>query len=210
MAPSFSTADTAYQNAVYRLRAACTLLERHLTPSIDEVPQPSLRPRRVPEVAECARCAAELQELEPVSRENHVCTHRQDDEDRAAVTGAEDAHARVPPIRAPRGKQPNAGVIRQEVLNLDEKFDSFTTAVAVLCSVIEDDVDRDLFEAHLVRWADYIGWMKERATEVIALLEPTLAAPANNTPAANDTPSGSSHVNVVRNADGSGTSRQEI
>ena len=101
MAPSFSTADIAYQNAVYRLRAACTLLERHLTPSTDEVPQPSLRPRRAPEVAECARCAAELQELEPGSRENHVCTHRQDDEDRAADTGAEDAHARVPPIRAP-------------------------------------------------------------------------------------------------------------
>ena len=35
MAPSFSTADTAYQNAVFRLRAACTLLERHLTPSDD-------------------------------------------------------------------------------------------------------------------------------------------------------------------------------
>ena len=80
MAPSFSTADIAYQNAVYRLRAACTLLERHLTPSTDEVPQPSLRPRRAPEVAECAQCAAELQELEPGSRENHVCTHRQDDD----------------------------------------------------------------------------------------------------------------------------------
>ena len=53
MAPSFSTADIAYQNAVYRLRA---------------------------EVAEFARCAAELQELEPGSRENHVCTHRQDDD----------------------------------------------------------------------------------------------------------------------------------
>ena len=206
MAPSFSTADTAYQNAVFRLRAACTLLERHLTPSDDEVPQPSLRPKRATEVAECAQCAAELQEQEAGSRENLVCTHRQDDEVRAADTGTEDAHARVPPIRAPRGKQPNAGVIRQEVLNLDEKFDSFTTAIAVLCSLIEDTVDRDLFEAHLVRWADYIGWMKERAAEVIALLEPTQVAPANDTPAANDTPSGSSHTNVVRNADGSGPS----
>ena len=49
MAPSLSTAEGAYEHAAYRLRAACTLVERHLpNPESGEeiLAIPPLRPRQ--------------------------------------------------------------------------------------------------------------------------------------------------------------------
>ena len=65
----------------------------------------------------------------------------------------------------------NLGVIRQDLENLDSKFDTFTGAVATLMS-LQDDEDRDRYEGHMVVWTEYYGRMKDQEDEVINIIDP--------------------------------------
>ena len=120
----------------------------------------------------CALCAAELENLEDDARDQHICTHqpglhegtRQDDE--ASETGSTGIRNK------PTGKhrQPDAGVIRQDLATLDDRFDTFTNALSVLTGFLEDAEGR-LYEDHLVTWAEYVGCLKDKAYKVIRVLE---------------------------------------
>ena len=169
MAPSLATAEGAYEHAAYRLRAACTLVERHLpNPEVEEevLAIPPLRPRQQVSGQPCAQCEAERENLEEDSEEVIECTHG------TSVGQIESEHV-APKKRAPGKRQPNPGVIRQDVNSLDQKFDTFTVALATLCSLYENQ-EQMLYESHLVLWADYVGWMKDRAEDVMARGRPIL------------------------------------
>ena len=162
MAPSLATAEGAYEHAAYRLRAACTLVERHLPNREAEeavLAIPPLRPRQQVLGQLCAQCETQKQNLDEDSDEVIECTHTmpviQSDTEQVALKK-----------RAPGKRQPNPGVIRQDVNALDQKFDTFTVALATLCSLYEAR-EQDAYEGHLVVWADYVGWMKDRAEDVI-------------------------------------------
>ena len=134
--PSSATADNNYRQAVHKLVAACTFLKSHLPPDDEEDPElitPPNRPKpRTVNVA-CILCAAELENLEGDARDQHICTHqpglhegnRQDDE--ASETGSTGTRNK------PTGKhrQPDAGVIRQDLVTLDDRFDTFTNALSI-------------------------------------------------------------------------------
>ena len=133
MAPSLSTAEGAYEHAAYRLRAACTLVERHLpNPELGEetLVIPPLRPRQQVSGQPCAKCEADRQNMDEESDEVIECTH-------GMLAGQSDSEQVAPKKRTPGKRQPNPGVIRQDVNSLDQKFDTFTVALATLCSLYE-------------------------------------------------------------------------
>ena len=169
MAPSYATADLAYYQAVNALGASVTELELHLPPPSDAVEAdvslsiPPSRPReRTDSVAACQQCAEELEALEAGSRENHQCTHGQQDEE---------LRSRAQQIAAPRRRQPNAGVIRQDIADVRERFDIFSKALSTLASVCDDAEERRGLEEHLLVWAEYVADVKARAFETLQMLE---------------------------------------
>ena len=181
MAPSLAKADEVYAQAVGRLRTACILLERHL-PSVDpaevEAPQdpPPLRPSQNVIVTACPDCERELADRDSEDEQEHHCTHGWNPE-------AEDNSQReamdTPTVRVPRRGHPNPGVIRMELTNLDTKFEVFAGAISTLISV-HDMANQRLFERHLTVWTEYYGWMKDRAEDLINLIE-TANTVASNT-----------------------------
>ena len=61
-------------------------------------------------------------------------------------------------------------MLRQDVEILDEKFDSFTEALTTLTYVIEES-EVASYNEHLMEWADYCGFLKDRAHDTIDMLE---------------------------------------
>ena len=170
MAPNVAAIDAAYQLAENRLVIACSYLERHLPPldpqEVEEAPvTPSARPReRIDSVSQCNLCAAELADLDAGARDGHVCTHRQQGGDAAVGARGDAARGKLRRVR-----QPYAGVIRQGLEILDEKFDSFTGALTTLTCVIEE-TEVTAYNEHLMEWADYCGYLKDRAHDTINML----------------------------------------
>ena len=74
-------------------------------------------------------------------------------------------------MAAPRRRQPNAGVIRQDLSDVRERFDVFSKALSTLASVCEDMDERRRLEDHLLVWAEYVADVKARAFEALQLLE---------------------------------------
>ena len=110
MAPSLATAEGAYEHAAYRLRAACTMVERHLpNPECGEdmLPIPPLRPRQQVSGQLCAQCEEDRQNLDENSDEVIVCTH-----DMPPVQS--DTEQVAPKKRTPGKRQPNQ-LTRSEV-----------------------------------------------------------------------------------------------
>ena len=174
MAPSLASAEAAYIQAGYRLQTACSLLERHLPPVAqtdgeDTEGPPILWPTRRVATHACERCAAELAELDAEEQEGHACTHGRDQtgDGRNGANGVWQ-----PPARSSRGKgkQPNAGVIQQEINALESKFDAYTVATATVCSLSTEETDRRQYEEDLANWTEYYGIIKDRAMDVISLL----------------------------------------
>ena len=180
MAPiSATAAKLAYDKSANQLKRACTSLERHLPPSGDDaetqVETPSLIPRRrldsVP--PGCALCVSELMDLEPGDREGHQCNHkdqraRGQDEDAHSTAGSDSVPARA---RIGRSKQPALGVVKEYLGNIEVCLDKFTDAVTVLCSTLNSESEREMYQDHLIVWIDHVEEIKDRAREVITVLE---------------------------------------
>ena len=174
MAPSYSTADLAYRNAANALSATCTGLEYYLpddpTQMRPTVRLPTSRPRQI-SISACVPCAEELEAMDPGSREGHRCTHQltegtdQDSEQIREKSTADGS----------RKRQPNAGVIRQYLGEVKEKFDAFTKALSTLVSVCDDESEGYAFEQHLLTWAEYVADLRARAADVLQLLEAPVA-----------------------------------
>ena len=99
MAPnSLATADNNYRSAAFKLRSACTFLNRHLPPDDRNEPEsatPTIKPRARSVSVACALCVAELQQMVVGAREGHVCTHQQDNPvDRASNAGSDEVQDR--------------------------------------------------------------------------------------------------------------------
>ena len=172
MAPTNEVAvNRQYHNAVHSLQVACIDLVRHLPPpdnqeEVDnalEAPPPWPRPR-VDSVAACQQCADELDQLDAGDREGHVCNHNVTADAQPAVSSA--SRRTFSNWR----RQPNAGVLRNDIKNVDEHFKAFTTALSNFCVLLEQDQYIE-YEAHLREWADYRGYIRDRALEAIEMLE---------------------------------------
>ena len=180
MAPSYASADLSYRQAVAALSFACKQLECHL-PS-DEHTQadisltiPPYKPvQRGSSVSVCPQCVAELETLEAGDRESYQCTHQIDGGDRRG-SGSRRSDDAVESIRK---RQPNAGVIRQDLTEIKERYDVFVKALSVLLSVSDDPQEVQSFEDHMLVWAEYIADVRSRAAEVLQILE----APVDNRP----------------------------
>ena len=166
MAPTYANADLAYRNAAARLRSSCRFLDGYLTPvEPDEtIDMPPDKPIRAVEVPSCDECTAEIELLEAGDRAGHVCTHggREQRDVRPSV------QQRVITGKRP---QPNAGVIREYMGDVNTKLESFTTALSTLCSLMDDREEVVAFEDHLMVWVDYCGWLKNRAYVILDMLE---------------------------------------
>ena len=180
MAPNtYANADHVYRQAYNRLRIACTLLERHLPPPEgDEQPIPPLRPirpqrPRLDSVAQCALCRVELEAMNTGDRGSHACTHqpdgqRHDDETRSAAGSTESNQQEAYKVK--RDRQPNSRVIRQDMIVLDDKFDAFTVAFTTLSSHLDEE-EAMQYDTHLLVWAEFYGWMKDRAENTMKILD---------------------------------------
>ena len=170
MAPNLASAHWTYGQAVAKLQSACIFLERQLPPvdhaEVEVVPSvPSLQPRvRAASVPNCLECEEELREQSPGAREGHRCNHHEGGEDVQVESNT------FPEIRAPRRRQPNSGVIKQDLKKLDERYDAFAGAIGTLISLL-DHSEAVRYETHMVVWADYCGWLTDRAKDLITLLE---------------------------------------
>ena len=147
MAPLYIKANEACQSAVHRLKTACLFMERHLPPVDGEiVEQPGVRPPHRTSVLTCEQCEAELSKLEPHDRQGHQCTHHVERGTRTRDESVGDDLERVQAVyKSVRQRQPDAGVLRQDVQKVDQRFDAFTVALSVFCSVMEDEAEIDLY-----------------------------------------------------------------
>ena len=168
MAPNEASARSTYRLAAGRLITAFDDLDGHLPPldpaegDILEIPPIFPVPRNVA----CARCADELAELDAEQQAAHSCTHRQAADD----TGVEDGERVGAKKLTIRKRQPNAGVIRQDLIKVEDKFDSFTVALSSLASLLEQEEATE-FEDHLIVWIRYRRWLKDRADDTLEMLE---------------------------------------
>ena len=140
MAPSYANADLAYRQASELLRTACTVLEFHLPSSqVNEAGEsfvyiPSARPRpRADSVVACDRCAEELENAEAGQREGHQCTHQPREVD------VRQQGDRITDDGVVRKRQPSPLIIRQDLTDVKEKFETCSKALSTLCSVADQD-----------------------------------------------------------------------
>ena len=70
-----------------------------------------------------------------------------------------------------RKKQPNAGVIHQDLADVKEKNEVFVKALSTLIVVCDSQEEKDSFEQHLIIWAEYVTDVRSRAAEVLHILE---------------------------------------
>jgi hypothetical protein len=118
-------------------------------------------------VAACVLCATALEAMEAGERAGHICTHQQieQDDEQTSKTGSEPPAD--PPPRGGKHKQPDEFVVRQY---MDEKLDALVQAVAILGPLLDEDSEKD-YENHLLQWSGYCEGLKERARELIALIQ---------------------------------------
>ena len=82
---------------------------------------PPLHPApRVAAEQVCQACERELEDVPAGNRDGHQCTHCEGGE--ARVLGHVD-QPETPVVRVPRIGQPNPGIVRQDIINLDNKID---------------------------------------------------------------------------------------
>ena len=175
MAPTEYAAHNAYRLAAKRLTTACRDLDGHLPPPDleDLIIIPSLWPTiRVENKTECESCATELDNLDEAQRQVHSCTHRNE-------SVSADLRPEVQSKQPVRRRQPNAGVIRADIVTLDERFESFSVAISALASILLPP-EAAHYDGHYITWSDYRRWMKDRAVDAIVLLEPDNSAVQTN------------------------------
>ena len=203
MAPTEYAARNAYRLAAKRLTTACRDLDGHLPPpDLEEIMIiPPLWPTIRLDNTECEACATELDDLDEEQRRSHSCTHRND-------SVSTDTRSEVQPRQPVRRRQPNAGVIRADIVTLDERFESFSVAISALASLLLPP-EAACYDEHYIEWSDYRRWMKDRAVDSLALLEPDNSAVqthrqnpgtvtnGNNSEMEDVVPSGSSGVQSV-------------
>ena len=180
MAPiSAAAAKLAYEKAHNNLKRACNSLERYMPASDQETDgqdHPPLEPRRrlESEAVSCSLCVSEIFNLEPDERADHQCTHQEEqgrisrEDDLASATGSD---LGPPRTKAPRARQPMIGVLREHMDKLDNCLDKYSDAITVFCSTLTNDADRTLYQDHLIVWNEHCEDLKDRAREVIAVLE---------------------------------------
>ena len=118
MAPSYIKANEACQTAVHRQKTACLFMERHLPPVDGEIVE---QPLHRTSVLTCEQCEAELSELEPNDRQGHQCTHHVERGTGTWDESVVDDLERVQAVyKSVRQRQPDAGVLRQDVQKVDE------------------------------------------------------------------------------------------
>ena len=217
MAPNTTIAAyAAYERAITRLKTACTSLERQIPPpenadGTEATDTPPIRPRESNvEVTACQACATELEEMDPNDRAGHACTHEdqgnQPRTEQAPGSGPDDTTR-----RKGKNKQPKAGVLREYMGNMDACLEKFTDTVANLCSALTDVAEKERYQDHLIFWVEHCEDTKDRAREVIDLLEAaqiTTAQPRPQVSASMFTfggPSGSGTVVVTTTAPGTCT-----
>ena len=176
MAPSYANADLAYRQASELLRTACTVLEFHLPSSqVNEAGEsfvfiPSARPRpRADSVVACEQCAEELENAEAGQREGHQCTHQPREVD------VRQHGDRITDDGVVRKRQPSPLIIRQDLTDVKEKFETCTKALSTLCSVTDHEEAESLSQ-HILLWAEYIADLRARAGEVLTILEAPVTA----------------------------------
>ena len=171
MAPNQAAADSAYNQAVKKLKVACTFLEGQLSPPEPEqfVDIPSDRPKqRDVIVRECQFCEAELQELEAEDRPEHACSHHQQLEEAAAAQRDAETGAAIAAVV--RVTQPNTRLIQRYLTDVDNRLDTFTTTLCTLSAFFEDE-DEQAYSDHLMVWVGYCGWLRNRAYAVLEMIE---------------------------------------
>ena len=184
MAPiTLASANLQYDRSITKLLRASIKLDKQLPPcteeDLDSTEVPSLRPQHAQEnrprgnsVANCPRCAAELEIMEPGAREGHVCTHQDEHVDDEVVSrvGSEAAHTRGTTRR--RGsRQPRLSVIKQYMDELETEVDVYTDSVSNLCSVLPTHEEKEDYRNLLLDWIDYVEVLKDRARDAIEVLE---------------------------------------
>ena len=84
----------------------------------------------------------------------------------------------IPLAKPARVKQPNQGVIKDHIARLDTTMDKFSDHVTVLCSTFTDEPDKILYQDYLIVWNEHCEDQKDRAYEVIAIIEAAQPNPA--------------------------------
>ena len=166
MAPNLATAEATYSQAVKKLKVACTFLEGQLSPPEpgEVIDIPTDRPETRANIAQtCRYCEQELEQIEPDQRVDHECTHQEQLNQEAAASRQAAAEAII------RASQPNGRVIQRYLDDIDSKMETFTTALCTLSSLMEDE--EQSYSDHLMVWARYCGWMKNRAYALLDLIE---------------------------------------
>ena len=187
MAPlSIKGARDACDICMTKLKRAYSKLERHLPPLPGgESPGiPADRPReRAVSVTTCATCVRELEAMDVGDRAGHVCTHRgeeRQDEDLISVGGSEGDRERDQVRTTYRNRKPKLNVIKEYMEHLDVCLDNYTDAVAKLCTVLSKDEEKEDWEEHLLTWSDYCEQTKDRARDLLEMLEAEAATSQGN------------------------------
>ena len=55
--------------------------------------------------------------------------------------------------------------------NLDNCLENYTDAVTVLCSPLTEDAGNCMYQNHMLVWSEHCKYLKDRAREVISVLE---------------------------------------
>ena len=108
-----------------------------------------------------------------------------------------DKDEREPPQVRTRNKQPKLRVIKEYMGNLDSCLDNYTEAVARYCTVLTEDNQKEAYEDHMLTWVDHCEELKDRARDVIDLME---AAEAGTTARTEQVQTGSKD-NATNNAE---------
>ena len=64
-------------------------------------------------------------------------------------------------------------LIRKDITKLDERFETFTCALAAV-RIIIDQMEACLFEQHLIAWSKHYGWVKRKAELLITYSDITV------------------------------------
>ena len=120
-------------------------------------------------MAACERCALELEALDAGERAGHQCTHGERRGSDSRSVADQDEQRRAPA----RGKvrQPKLRVVQEYLGYLTESLKAYTGAVGNVCSVLTREEDKNDYEDLMLLWVDYCEDVKERARDVIDVLE---------------------------------------
>ena len=63
------------------------------------------------------------------------------------------------------------GAVKEHVSNLDNCLENYTDAVTVLCSPLTEETGNHMYQNHMLVWSEHCKDLKDRAREVISVLE---------------------------------------